>query len=240
MGSSAMCGKTKMNVLVTGGNRGLGFEFIKVFTETGNKVVTIVRSQSAKKTIEKYFPQCTVLIADITNYTELSKIDYLKNNRVDVLINNAGKASSGASITDSEPDEIDRQFKIHCLGAFNVTKATYLSLSKAEHPLIINISSRLGSMSRNAQGEFHGKGFSYGYRIGKCAQNMLTQCLSQELGPKGFRVCALHPGRLLTSSGATDAHMTPYESAKKVYALVTKNQIENGGYYCVETGTMQW
>lgn len=229
-----------MLVLITGGNRGLGFELIKEFSETGNKVATIVRSESAKKIIQKYFPQCTILLSDITNYIHLSTLDFFNNHSVDILINNAGQASSGVSITDSESDEIEKQFKVHCLGAFNVTKAAYASLSKTEHPLIINISSRLGSMSRNAQGEFVGHGFSYGYRIGKVAQNMLTQCLSQELGPKGFRVCALNPGRLLTSSGAKDAHMTPNESAKKIYDLVVKNQIENGGYYCVETGTMQW
>lgn len=229
-----------MNVLITGGNGGLGFQFIKVFSETGNKVAAIVRSESAKKIIKKQFPQCTVLLSDITSYAQLKKIKFFENHRLDILINNAGKASSGVSITDSESDEIEKQFMVHCLGAFNVTKVAYPSLAKSERPLIINISSRLGSMSRNEQGEFIGKGFSYGYRIGKGAQNMLTQCLSQELGPKGFRVCALHPGRLLTSSGATDAHMTPYESAQKIHDLIVKNQIENGGYYCIETGTMQW
>ncbi|MGD9216146.1 MAG: SDR family oxidoreductase [Desulfobacteraceae bacterium] len=144
-----------MNVLVTGGSRGLGFEFVNVFVETGNAVATIVRSESAKRTVEKHYPKCTVLVADITNFSELDELDYLKNNSIDVLINNAGKASFGTSITDSEPDEIERQFKIHCLGAFNVTKAAYSALAKAEDPF-------------------------------------------------------------------------------------TNNQIENGGYYCVETGTMQW
>jgi len=229
-----------MNVLITGGNRGLGFEFVKVFSETGNNVATIIRSESAKKIIEENFPKCTILLSDITNYKHLSKLDFFKNNSVDILINNAGKASCGVSIKDSESNEIEKQFKVHCLGAFNVTKAAYSSLARSKNPIIINISSRLGSMSRNAEGEFTGKGFSYGYRIGKGAQNMLTQCLSQELGAKGFKVCALHPGRLLTSSGATDAHMTPYESAKKVYDLVVKKQIKNGGYYCVETGSMSW
>ena len=229
-----------MNVLITGGNRGLGFEFIKVFSETGNNVATIIRSESANKIIEDNFPKCTTLLSDITNYKQLSKLDFFNKNSIDVLINNAGKASCGVSVKDTESNEIEKQFKVHCLGAFNVTKVAYSSLARSKNPMIINISSRLGSMSRNAEGEFTGKGFSYGYRIGKGAQNMLTLCLSQELGAKGFIVCAMHPGRLLTSSGATDAHMTPYESAKKIYDLVEKKQIKNGGYYCVETGSMNW
>lgn len=229
-----------MHIMITGGNRGLGFELVRVFLEKGNDVATIVRSGSAKKIIEKKFPQCIPLLADITNYTELASLKYLKNNRIDVVINNAGKGSSGTSVSDTESSEIEKQFKVHCLGAFNVVKSSYTALSKSNQPTIVNISSRLGSMSKNSLGEFTGKGFSYGYRIGKCAQNMLTQCLSQELGPKGFKVCALHPGRLLTSSGAPDAHMTPYDSAQKIYGLIVEGKIENGGYYCIETGTMQW
>ena len=235
-----MCEKTKMHVLITGGNRGLGFALVNVFLKEGHDVMTIVRSDSAKKMVEKNSPQCVPLLADITNYSELIELEYLKNNKIDVLINNAGKGSSGTSVTDTAPDEIEKQFMVHCLGVFNVAKASYSALAKSKNPIIVNISSRLGSMPKNALGEFEGKGFSYGYRIGKCAQNMLTQCLSQDLGPKGFKVCALHPGRLLTSSGASDAHMMPHESAQKIYNLLIENKIANGGYYCVETGTLPW
>jgi NAD(P)-dependent dehydrogenase (short-subunit alcohol dehydrogenase family) len=64
-----------MNVLVTGGNRGLGFEFVKVFVESGNTVAIIVRNESAKITVERHYPKCTVLVADITNYPEIDKLD---------------------------------------------------------------------------------------------------------------------------------------------------------------------
>lgn len=229
-----------MIVLITGGNRGLGLELVNVFLGSGNEVVTIVRSEVAKQAVEKKFPQCIALVADITDYSELTGLEYLKNIKIDVLINNAGQGSSGSSISDTAPDEIEEQFMVHCIGAFNVAKVSYPALIKSKAPIIINISSRLGSMSKNALGEFANKGYSYGYRIGKSAQNMLTQCLSQELGPKGFIVCALHPGRLLTSSGAPDACMTPYESAQKIYNLLVEDKLENGNYYCIETGTMQW
>jgi len=229
-----------MNVLITGGNRGLGFELVKTFLSYGNSVLSIVRSEPARSVIRKRLPECSVVVADITDYRELEKIDYLHSNPIDVLINNAGAGGAGTSVTDTDSDEIEKQFRVHCLGAFNVAKAAYPSLAKSVSPTIINISSRVGSISKNASGEFTGRGFSYGYRIGKAAQNMLTQCLAQELGPQGFKVCALHPGRLLTSIGAQDAHMEPSESARRIYNLFIKHKIENGGYYCVETGTIPW
>lgn len=229
-----------MNLLITGGNRGLGFELVKIFLSKGNTVASLVRSEQARSVVKTHFPDCSVFVADIADYGELKKIDYLNDSTIDVLINNAGAGGRGTSITDTDSDEVDRQFRVHCLGAFNVAKAAYPSLVKSTGPIIINISSRVGSISKNASGEFTNKGFSYSYRIGKGAQNMLTQCLSQELGPQGFKVCALHPGRLLTSSGADDAHMEPHESAAEIYNLLVNNKLENGGYYCVETGKIPW
>ena len=226
--------------MITGGNRGLGFELVKICLVQENNVIAIVRSEQAKSVVEKHFPECSVFVADITNYSEVIEIDFFKSGTIDVLINNAGAGGRGTSVTDTDPDEVESQFKVHCLGAFNVTKAAYPALANSASPTIINISSRVGSISKNASGEFTNKGFTYSYRIGKAAQNMLTQCLAQELGPHGFRVCALHPGRLLTASGAHDAHMQPHESASKIYDLFTKNKLENGGYYCVETGEIPW
>jgi len=229
-----------MNVLITGGNRGLGFELIKIFAATNNKVTTIIRKKSAEQQIKAKIPSCDVMVADITKIQEVSKLNLSNNNKIDLLINNAGSAGAGMSIKDTDSNEIEKQFQIHCLGAYNVIRTTYSSLSLSKNPMIINISSRLGSITRNAQGEFSGKGFSYGYRIAKGAQNMLTQCLSQELGPEGFTVCALNPGRLLTTSGASDAHMSASESAEKIYKLVVDTKLKNGGYYCIESGSMAW
>ena len=73
-----MCEKIKMHVLVTGGNRGLGFALVNVFLKEGHDVMTIVRSDSAKKMVEKNSPQCVPLLADITNYSELIELEYQK------------------------------------------------------------------------------------------------------------------------------------------------------------------
>ena len=229
-----------MNILVTGGNRGLGLELLKVFAAHGHSTATIIRRQHAESTIKAEIPDCAVFIADITDYEQLVQTDIFTEQHVDVLINNAGSASCGVSVTDTDSAEILNQFTVHCLGAFNVVKVLYPSLCRSNHPVILNISSRLGSISRNAGGEFTGKGFSYGYRIAKSAQNMLTQCLSQDLATSGFNICAVHPGRLKTASAAPDACMTATESAKRIFHLVTQTTIKNGEYYCMESGTMQW
>lgn len=100
--------------------------------------------------IEKTFPQCSVVVTDITNYSTLKDLDCFQSNKIDILINNAGGGGHGTSILDTDSDEVENQFTIHCLAAFNVIKAAYPSLAKTDSPIILNISSRVGSMSKNS------------------------------------------------------------------------------------------
>lgn len=85
-----------------------------------------------------------------------------------------------------------------------------------------------------------GSGCSYSYRISKAAQNMLTLCLADDLEDIGIKVVAIHPGRLLTTMGSSDAHMSPTESASRIVYLVESKQLKNRDYVSVETGLLPW
>ena len=108
---------------------------------------------------------------------------------IDVLINNAGIMIE---------DDIDRldiaaarlQFEVNALGPLNVA----LAFRRRFHigSRVINISSRLGSISDNKSGD------DYGYRMSKAAQNMLTSNLAIELSKEGICVAAMHPGIVAT------------------------------------------
>ncbi len=229
-----------MNILITGGNRGLGLALVKVFAKGGHRVYALIRNEAAAQQIAQAYPLVKIMIADVTKAEQLANVDQQLETSLDVLINNAGSGSRGASIFDAQVDEMEKQFKVHCLGAMNAMQAVMPMLSRAEYPLIINVSSRLASMSKNAGNEFTGKGFSYAYRIAIGAQNMLTLCLAQELGPRGFRVCALHPGRLITDSGSPDALLSADDSAAAIYRMVLAGDFKNAGYYCIESGCIDW
>ena len=89
------------------------------------------------------------------------------------------------------PEDLESHFRVHCVGVFRCTKAAVPFLAKAERPVVVNITSRRGSLALN-QSESYGRG--HAYIIAKCAQNMLTLCLDRELRQRGIRVFALHPG----------------------------------------------
>jgi NAD(P)-dependent dehydrogenase (short-subunit alcohol dehydrogenase family) len=71
---------------------------------------------------------------------------------------------------------------------------------------------------------------------------MLSVCLAQELGTQGFVVCAVHPGRLRTDSGSSDANTEPAEAAKHFVKWVDKiDSSMNGKCFDLENETlMKW
>ncbi len=81
---------------------------------------------------------------------------------------------------------------------------------KAKNPVVINISSRWSSITRTVSGIKSG---IYSYQIAKCAQNMLTACLDQELRNHNIRFFTVHPGQLKTESAAPDANVDPNVAA---------------------------
>ncbi|PEM25530.1 SDR family NAD(P)-dependent oxidoreductase [Bacillus wiedmannii] len=206
-----------MRVFITGGNRGLGLQLVKVFHEHGHIVYPLVRTEVAVTQLKQMFScRCVPILADLSldESTEQIKKQLDKHTEyMDLVINNAG-------IT---------------------VKGTYAALAKSNYPRIINVSSRLGSLHKMANKEFPQGQFSYSYRIAKAAQNMLTLCLQQEFENKGIRVTAIHPGKLKTDIGAFDANMTPAEGAQNIYDWVIDSNVDASGKFIEPgVGELKW
>ncbi|WP_195575550.1 SDR family NAD(P)-dependent oxidoreductase [Paenibacillus sp. 1001270B_150601_E10] len=230
------------NILVTGANRGLGFELLKVYIQSGYTVYPLVRSrESAELLSQQFSDHCIPIVTDLTTDDSIKDIEHTLSRHttsLDIIINNAGISGRGSLIEDVDTEEINRLFNVHCLGPIRSIKGSINFLRKSDSPKIINISSRLGSLSRMASGEFNGMGFSYSYRMAKAAQNMLTICLSQELKDEKILVCAIHPGKLTTRGGSPDADTHPSVAAHNIYKWINEMDIHSSGKY-VEPGVME-
>ncbi|MGA5663839.1 SDR family NAD(P)-dependent oxidoreductase [Bacillus bombysepticus] len=234
-----------MNVLITGGNRGLGLELVRVFHENGHTVFPIVkRKESLIFLSEMFTDRCFPILADISkdeSITELTSQISLHTNHIDIVINNAGIPGKTYEIEKVSTQELMDLFNIHCLGVVRTVQATLTYLSKSSNPRIINLSSRLGSLSKMSSGEFAKGKFSYSYRIAKAAQNMLTLCLDQELEDIPISVTAIHPGKLQTSIGAYDADMSPRGAATNIYSwLLNSKQDISGKFFEPLVKEMNW
>jgi NAD(P)-dependent dehydrogenase (short-subunit alcohol dehydrogenase family) len=157
------------------------------------------------------------------------------------LVNNAGSRGYVFSINEHPGEEISTLFDVHCLGALRATQSVLPFLRRSAAPLVVNITSRLGSIRRTSAGGFAGQRLSYSYRIAKAAQNMLTLCLHQELHSEGIAVCAVHPGLLLTDSGPPDASTSAEDGARRLaeWILLAESSVA-GTYRELDSGCSEW
>ena len=203
-------------VLITGANRGLGFELARQIRRRGaNVILTSRRDEDGRAA-------AAALEAETVRGSGAGKLDYCRldalepqsihrardylasvHGRLDVLINNAGAHSSGdgAGLEVSAATCLEA-FTNNCLGALQVTQAFVPLLSRTPGR-VINVSTLLALPGM--MGQLPGQYFAY--RIAKAALNAMTAALAEELRPAGISVNAVHPGWLKTNMGgpyATD------------------------------------
>lgn len=138
---------------------------------------------------------------------------------IDVVVNNAAVGSSQKTLASVDPGSLAQLLDNNVAGAVRVTKASLPGLLRAgqsgRRPLVVNVSSRLGSAALQADGEFAGFGTSYGYRLSKAALNMLTLSLHEEFGAE-LDAWSVHPGALSTGMGRPGASKEPATAAKEL------------------------
>ena len=223
-------------VLITGANRGLGLALIEVFHAGGWTVFPLGRNAEALNKLKSRFPKnCHPICSDVSKNSVRDDIEKGLSNHtqsLDLLINNAGIPGVGHSIETLNPDEILDLFDVHCLGAVRCTQGALGFLLKSGMPTVVNVTSRLGSLSKTSSGDFAHLEISYAYRVAKAAQNMFSACLNQELKKKGVRVFSIHPGRLTTDTHAADADTPASIGAQKVFDwLKTSDRNQSGTFF---------
>ena len=206
---------TMLSVLITGASRGFGRELADVYARRGWTIFPLVRDPVVAKAwagSERCHPIC----ADVGSpgvESAICEALSTRNGGLNLLVNNAGDVRKLRWLPETAAEDVQELFRVHCVGAMRCTRAALPFLRRAPAPMVVNVTSRFGSIARCANGEFRGL---YSYSIAKCAQNMLTVCLDRELRKEGIRVWAVHPGRLKTEAAASDADTEPAVAAERL------------------------
>ena len=206
-----------MKILITGTNKGLGLEFVKQYLERDNEVIAtcrIPKKAGELKKLSKEFPKMLTVLkldaADPESRNSLHKIVEQSFDSIDMLINNAGIISGGLKdryvLSDMEQEDISKVFDVNAIAPLMMAELFIDLLEKSNKPKIINISSRMGSISEKTSTS------NYSYCASKSALNMFTRMLSNDLKEKGFIVMIFHPGHVQTDMGGAIAPLTPGES----------------------------
>lgn len=229
-------------VLITGISRGLGKELFNLFAAKNYFVYGIGRNESTVEVFQQKYPENSkIILADLSSDQAIEQIQAIvQNQSIDLLINNAGIAGQAHLLQQVESSEINDLLNIHCLGVFRTTKALARNLLAAEQPIILNLNSRFGSTTRQANRTYENLTISYSYRIAKAAQNMLTNCLRVEFKDR-IKVISIHPGKMKTEIATSDANLDPSEVANRIEYFYEHGLLkEENGIIELEKELIEW
>lgn len=181
-------------VLITGGSRGLGAEFVRSFLASGDRVATCSRSGSdlvgeweAGPDSDRFF-HAAVDLADREATAGFVPAVIERFGEVDILINNAGLARDGV-LGLFDLDDADDVIDLNLKGTIHITKLVSRRMLRAGAGRIINISSIIGLSGY--------RGLSV-YGATKAGLDGFTRALARELGSRGITVNSVAPGYLRT------------------------------------------
>ena len=223
-------------VLITGAARGFGRACVEVFSAAGWNVVAAARALPSDGAADR-----TVAWVgwDVTDDDTESLVDAVNGRPMDLLVNNAGRGTPGTPLQAVSVSSLLEVCDVNVGGVLRTARALEDALRKAPAPLIINISSRLGSLHDQAAGRYAELTTSYAYRISKAAQNMATICLANELGP-AIRVWALHPGVLATAMGQKDASGDVELAATRLLTIADDPDETSPRYRSLDGDDLPW
>lgn len=238
--------------LVTGANKGIGFETAKQLAEHNIKVLLGARNEAegkkAEEVLRKLSLDVTFVKLDISNSADIQNIkSYIESNYgvLDILINNAAvfldSAWFGNNTETVSQQTLRDTFDINYFGTVELTQALMPAIKKSKAGRIVNISSVSGSFGAHLdESHFLYTLKPYAYSASKTALNQFTVFLAHALRETNIKVNAANPGWVKTSIGSDQAPLTPEEGAKTGVALALMDDNGPTGTFSQSGEVLPW
>jgi NAD(P)-dependent dehydrogenase (short-subunit alcohol dehydrogenase family) len=219
--------KDQRIALVTGANKGIGFEVVRQLARKGFHVFLGARNEKAgqaavqklnKEGEKEDYGEITVLKIDVSKPDSIRSAAEefsRKSDRLDTLVNNAGiLLDDDKDVLTATPEIFETTLRTNTLGALLVSQAFVPFLKKSDAPRIVNVSSGGGQLADGADG------WAPAYCISKTALNGVTVQLAAAL-PK-FAANSVCPGWVRTDMGGSNATRSVLEGAAGVVWLASE------------------
>jgi NAD(P)-dependent dehydrogenase (short-subunit alcohol dehydrogenase family) len=229
-------------VLVTGGNRGLGYEITKELVAAGATALVLCRTSNPEleALVGKWNVYSGVDVANEEDVTKAMKRVKSDGGALDYIINNAGYFYEPKETILGQNLNFEEQLKqinICALGPLRVNSAAVTTGALAEGAKLIIITSQAGSVEwRSTQNK--DEGGDYGHHMSRAACNIAGVLQAEELKKKGFAVVLLHPGFNRTEMTAKykdiwdkEGAVDPSVGAKRVLYEAQKASMETTGHF---------
>jgi len=229
-----------MNVLIIGGNRGLGLEWTRQWLDRGATVYSTARQPGKADELQELQNQHTDKLhihkVDVASDESVEKLaKQMQDVSIDVLIQNAG-ISGRAGISNLDGDDVLHTINVNSVGALRVVQAFLPNLKESSgRAKIVLTTSLMGSIDDNRSGG------SYAYRMSKAALNMAGKSMAVDLADDGIDVLIVHPGWVQTDMGGSAARITVDDSINGMMKLVEKLGPEMSGTFWHTNGKqLEW
>jgi NAD(P)-dependent dehydrogenase (short-subunit alcohol dehydrogenase family) len=241
--------ENKKVALVTGANKGIGFEVARQLAEQGMTVLLGARNvergeeAAAKLRDENFDAQFIRLdIGDAATHQSAAQFIEEKFGKLDVLVNNAGIAlDAGEKPSEVSQDLLRQTFDTNFFGAIAVTQAFLPLIKKSDAGRIVNVSSGLGSLTQNSDPNwefFQVKPLAY--NASKTALNAFTVILAHELKDTDIKVNSADPGFTATDLNGHQGYKTVEQGASIITDLAVLSDDGATGSYFDDRGVLPW
>ncbi|MEI2300098.1 SDR family NAD(P)-dependent oxidoreductase [Ensifer sp. MJa1] len=243
--------------LVTGANKGIGLQIAKDLAKNGLTVLIGSRNlEKGEEAARAVAGDAHAVQLDVTDAASISAAaDRVRNEfgRLDVLVNNAGIASTAPPDTSFEErlrhntpsqaplDYIRAIYETNVFGLMAVTQAMLPLLREAPLGRIVNMGSSSGSLTLNADPHYaHRRVFGAAYSPSKTAVHAVTLAFAVELENTGIKVNAACPGFTATDLNGFRGTRTVEEGAREAVRLAMLGPDGPTGTFSEEGGTVPW
>ncbi|QDL93122.1 SDR family NAD(P)-dependent oxidoreductase [Paroceanicella profunda] len=235
-----MAQSTGLVVLVTGANKGIGFETARQIGLEGHTVLIgsrdAGRGDEAAGRLGSEGIDARPIALDVRDATSRDSVaEQIRSTfgHLDVLVNNAGTGVAG----DGPPGAADLAqvrdlFEVNFFSTLEVIQTMLPLLRKAPAGRIVNVSSGLGSLSRHSDSDWEFDAVRLtGYNCSKAALNMATILLAKELAGTGIVVNSVAPGFTATDlNGGGPGAQSPRDGARASVAAALRGDGTTGRF----------
>ena len=217
-------------VLITGSNRGIGFEFVKQYAAKDYRVIATCRNPDGADELNAFAGDHDNVIVERLDLLDLDGIDQLASRYadqpIDILVNNGALMrgpDEGQSFGTMDYEEFDTFFHINVRGPLKVTEAFWPHLKASDQGAVATLTTSQGRQGIPVPG------FAY-YKSSKAAIDNLHLDIGRQGRRDGVRVMILIPGRVATHGETPTDFFTPIDdSVAGMIRVIDKHEIKQNG-----------
>lgn len=223
----------KRTAIVTGANRGIGYEICRQLADEGFRVILTSRDKLkgeqavyALRTLSRDIVYHQLDVTDEASVTTLRDFVKREYGIIEVLVNNAAiLLDEGKRLLDEDLSLVRQTMETNYYGALLMCRAFIPLMKEANYGRVVNISSEAGSLAGM-------DGYAPAYSTSKTALNAMTRIIASELQGFNIKINSMCPGWVRTEMGTASAPRSAEKGAQGAIWLATlPNEGPNGGFF---------